>query len=92
MAAVEVEGLSVRYGGFVAVDGVSFEAQAGQVTAVLGPNGAGKTSTIEVLEGFRRGDGGRTSVLGLDPRTDHAALTRRAKLSRGSVRSVAVLN
>src|SRR5688500_18433986 len=76
MAAVEVEGLTVRYGDLAAVDGVSFEAQAGQITAVLGPNGAGKTTTVEVLEGFRRPDAGRTSVIGLDPQADHAALTR----------------
>jgi ABC-2 type transport system ATP-binding protein len=56
---------------------VSFEAQAGQITAVLGPNGAGKTTTVEVLEGFRRPDAGRTAVIGLDPQADHAALTRR---------------
>lgn len=77
MAAVEVDGLTVRYGDVTAVDQVSFEAQAGQITAVLGPNGAGKTTTVEVLEGFRRPDAGRTSVVGLDPMTDHAALTRR---------------
>lgn len=77
MAAVEVHELTVRYGDVVAVDGVSFEAQAGQITAILGPNGAGKTTTVEVLEGFLRPDGGRTSVVGLDPQTDHAALTRR---------------
>jgi ABC-2 type transport system ATP-binding protein len=77
MAAVEVEDLRVRYGDVVAVDGVSFEAAAGQITAVLGPNGAGKTSTVEVLEGFRQPSSGRTSVLGLDPQRDHGALTRR---------------
>jgi len=77
MAAVEVHDLTVRYGDVVAVDGVSFEAQAGEITAVLGPNGAGKTTTIEVLEGFRRPSAGRTSVAGLDPVVDHAALTRR---------------
>jgi ABC-2 type transport system ATP-binding protein len=76
MAAVEVEGLTVRYGDVVAVDAVSFEAQMGQITAILGPNGAGKTSTVEVLEGFRRAQAGRATVLGLDPRADHAALTR----------------
>ena len=48
MSAVEVSGLSVRYGTLLAVDDVSFTAEAGAVTAVLGPNGAGKTSTIEV--------------------------------------------
>lgn len=77
MAAVEVDSLTVRYGSVVAVDGVSFTAQAGQITAVLGPNGAGKTTTVEVLEGFRRPDAGRTRVMGLDPQADHAALTRR---------------
>lgn len=77
MAAVEVHDLRVLYGDVVAVDGVSFEAQAGQITAVLGPNGAGKTSTLEVLEGFRRPDAGVTSVVGLDPMGDHRALTRR---------------
>ena len=77
MAAVEVHDLTVRYGDVVAVDGVSFEAQAGQITAVLGPNGAGTTTTVEVLEGFRRPSAGRTSVVGLEPVVDHAALTRR---------------
>lgn len=77
MAAVEVEDLRVRYGDVVAVDGVSFTARAGEITAILGPNGAGKTTTVEVLEGFRRADDGHTRVLGLDPRTDHAALTQR---------------
>ena len=67
----------MRYGDVTAVDGVSFEAAAGQITAVLGPNGAGKTTTVEVLEGYRRPDAGRTSVLGLDPLREHAALTHR---------------
>ena len=53
MTAVEVSDLKVRYGDLVAVDGVSFTAEAGCITAVLGPNGAGKTSTIEVCEGYR---------------------------------------
>jgi ABC-2 type transport system ATP-binding protein len=44
------------------------------VVALLGPNGAGKTSTVEALEGYRRADRGSVRVLGLDPRTDHAAL------------------
>jgi ABC-2 type transport system ATP-binding protein len=77
MAAVEVEALTVRYGDVLAVDDISFSAEAGAITAVLGPNGAGKTTTIEVLEGYRRPAAGRSSVVGLDPRADHAALTRR---------------
>jgi ABC-2 type transport system ATP-binding protein len=77
MGAVEVEDLVVRYGDVVAVDGITFTAPAGLVTAVLGPNGAGKTSTIEVLEGFRRPTQGSVSVIGLDPQRDHRSLTRR---------------
>lgn len=73
---VVVEDLVIRYGDLTAVDGVSFCAEAGQVTVVLGPNGAGKTSTIEHLEGYRRASSGRSSVLGLDPTADHTALTR----------------
>lgn len=75
--SVEVNGLVVTYGDVRAVDGVSFEARAGEVTVVLGPNGAGKTSTIEVCEGFRRGDAGSVRVLGLDPLADHHRLTGR---------------
>lgn len=74
--SVVVEDLVVRYGDVTAVDGVSFTADAGQVTVVLGPNGAGKTSTIEHLEGYRPAASGRTRVLGLDPIRQHRALTR----------------
>ena len=77
MVAVEVEGLVVRYGERVAVDGLSLTAAAGEVVAVLGPNGAGKTSTVETLEGYRRPDGGAVRVLGLDPVADHRALVPR---------------
>jgi ABC-2 type transport system ATP-binding protein len=75
--AVEVESLVVRYGELVAVDGISFTAEHGEVTALLGPNGAGKTSTVEVLEGYRPPDGGRVRVLDLDPVADHGRLVAR---------------
>jgi ABC-2 type transport system ATP-binding protein len=77
VAAVEVTELVVRYGELVAVDGLSFEAHAGEVTAMLGPNGAGKTSTIEVLEGFRHAASGAVRVLGLDPDAEHDQLVER---------------
>jgi len=77
MAAIDVEGLVVRYGDVVAVDELTFAAEAGQVTCILGRNGAGKTSTIEALEGLRRPAAGRLSVVGLDPRRDRASLTAR---------------
>jgi ABC-2 type transport system ATP-binding protein len=68
--AVEVIDLVKRYGTRPAVDGASFTAAAGQVTAVLGPNGAGKTSTVECCEGLRKPDGGTVRVLGRDPLRD----------------------
>lgn len=77
MAAVEVHGLTVRYGTLVAVDGVDFSAELGQITAVLGPNGAGKTSTIEVCEGYRTASAGSVRVLGLDPATQQRRLGER---------------
>jgi len=77
MAAVDVESLTITYGDVLAVDDLSFRAEAGEVTCVLGPNGAGKTSTIEALEGLRRPASGRLSVVGLDPQADHRALTER---------------
>ena len=76
-AAVAVEGLLKRYGGRTVVDGLSFTAEAGAVTAVLGPNGAGKTTTIACCEGLRRPDAGSVRVLGLDPAVDGAALRPR---------------
>jgi ABC-2 type transport system ATP-binding protein len=77
MAAVEVRDLVVRFGALTAVDGLSFEADAGEVVALLGPNGAGKTTTVETVEGYRRPDRGSVSVLGLDPVDDRASLADR---------------
>ncbi|WP_131098927.1 ABC transporter ATP-binding protein [Streptomonospora litoralis] len=76
-AAVQATDLVKRYGATTAVAGLSFSAARGAVTALLGPNGAGKTSTVETCEGFRRADGGRVRVLGLDPAADAAALKPR---------------
>ena len=75
--AVEVRDVVVRYGAATAVDGVSLTVPSGRVLALLGNNGAGKTSLLQVCEGFRRADGGRVRVLGLDPMSDHDALMPR---------------
>lgn len=74
---VEVRDVVVRYGATTAVDGVSLTVRSGRVLALLGNNGAGKTSLLQVCEGFRRADGGRVRVLGLDPTDDHDALMPR---------------
>jgi ABC-2 type transport system ATP-binding protein len=65
--AISVSGLTKSYGGLQAVRGIDFEVRRGEVLALLGPNGAGKTTTVEVLEGYRKRDGGQVSVLGVDP-------------------------
>ncbi len=74
---VEVEHLQKRYGGFLAVEDVSFTVEAGEIFGILGPNGSGKTTTVECLQGLRRADGGELRVLGHDPRREADQLRRR---------------
>jgi ABC-2 type transport system ATP-binding protein len=68
--AVRAVDLRKAYAGRTVLDGVSFEVRRGELFALLGPNGAGKTTTVEILEGYRRADGGSVRVLGLDPVRD----------------------
>lgn len=76
MTVIEVSGLQKRYGEQLAVAGVSFDVEEGEIFGVLGPNGAGKTTTVECIEGLRVPDAGTIRVLGLDPQHDVAALRR----------------
>jgi ABC-2 type transport system ATP-binding protein len=73
--AVVVDRLKKAYGPNLAVDGLSFTVDRGEVFGLLGPNGAGKTTTVEALEGYRKPDAGTALVLGLDPVRDHRRLT-----------------
>jgi ABC-2 type transport system ATP-binding protein len=66
-AVIEVSGLTKSYGDVRAVAGIDLRIARGEVFAMLGPNGAGKTTTVEILEGYRRRDGGEVTVLGMDP-------------------------
>jgi ABC-2 type transport system ATP-binding protein len=75
--AVDVDGLVMRYGDKVAVDGLSMSVGRGTITAVLGPNGAGKTTTLETCEGYRKPHQGTVRVLGLDPVRDRRELLPR---------------
>ncbi|WP_320670802.1 ABC transporter ATP-binding protein [Patulibacter defluvii] len=75
--ALLIEGLVKRYGERTAVDGIDLRVGRARVLALLGPNGAGKTTTIETCVGFRRPDGGRVRVLGLDPIADSDRLRPR---------------
>jgi ABC-2 type transport system ATP-binding protein len=67
VSAISVRGLRKSYGQQEAVRGISFYIKEGEVFGLLGPNGAGKTTTVEILEGYRRRDGGEVEVLGYDP-------------------------
>lgn len=66
-SAIEVRGLRKSYQEVQAVRGIDLMVPEGEVFALLGPNGAGKTTTVEILEGYRRRDGGDVTVLGFDP-------------------------
>jgi ABC-2 type transport system ATP-binding protein len=76
-AAISVRDLRKSYNGVEALAGISFEVGEGEVFGLLGPNGAGKTTTVEILEGYRRRDGGDVSVLGHDPGGAPRALRER---------------
>lgn len=63
---LEVRDISVRFGGVMAVDDVSFEVSAGEVVGLIGPNGAGKTTLLDVITGFTRQQSGRVFFDGAD--------------------------
>jgi ABC-2 type transport system ATP-binding protein len=72
--AVLVDDLVKRFGSFVAVDHISFEAQRGEIFGFLGPNGAGKSTTIRILCGLLRPTEGRALVSGLNVATQAEAV------------------
>lgn len=74
---ISVEGLKKYFGNVKAVDGLSFEVQAGEVFGLLGPNGAGKTTTIKCILGLLEPDGGTLRVLDMDPQKEDVAIKRR---------------
>lgn len=73
--AVDVAGLTKRYGTQTVVDGVSFRVRRGEVFGLLGANGAGKTTTVECLQGLRQPDSGAMTICGLHPGRDRRALS-----------------
>jgi len=66
--AIEVQGLTRRYGDLVAVDHIGFSVQEGEIFGFLGPNGAGKTTTVRMLSGLITPTGGEARLLGFDLR------------------------
>jgi ABC-2 type transport system ATP-binding protein len=61
---ISVKGVTKKYGGFTAVDDVSFTAEAGRVTGFLGPNGAGKSTTMRIMVGLTRATAGTVTMGG----------------------------
>src|SRR5690348_2693333 len=63
---LRLEGISVRFGGIVALGGVSFDANVGEILGIIGPNGAGKTTLFDVISGVRSPNEGRVVLGGID--------------------------
>ena len=75
-ALIAIDGLTKRFGGFTAVDRVSFQVARGEVLGFLGPNGAGKSTTMRMLAGFMIPTEGTARICGHDVQTDGVAARR----------------
>lgn len=98
---IKVEGLSKSYGGYRAVDNVTFDCKPGAVTGFLGPNGAGKSTTMRIIAGLTPATSGQATVSGvhyrdipnpgtqvgilLDASAQHAGRTGREVLTLGAI-------
>src|SRR6476660_1801777 len=83
--AIEIRGLTKRFGAATALDGLDLTVAEGEVHGFLGPNGAGKSTTIRVLLGLVRADGGTVRLLGGDPWDDAVSLHRQLAYVPGDV-------
>ncbi len=83
--AVEVRGLKKEFGKLSALDGLDLRVAPGSVAGFLGPNGSGKSTTIRILLGLLKADGGTARLLGGDPWRDAVELHRRVAYVAGDV-------
>jgi ABC-2 type transport system ATP-binding protein len=74
--AIDANGLTKRFGAFVAVDHITFDVRAGEVFGFLGANGAGKTTAIRMLIGLLAPSEGQAHVAGFDVRTQRDSIRR----------------
>ena len=75
--AIDVQRLTKRYGGLLAVNDLSFTVRKGEVFAFLGPNGSGKTTTVEIIETIRTPTSGKVRLLGMDVMKKQRKIVRR---------------
>ncbi len=83
--AIDIRGLTKSFGSARALDGLDLTVTTGEVHGFLGPNGSGKSTTIRVLLGLLRADGGHVELLGGDPWRDAVDLHRRLAYVPGDV-------
>ena len=76
MQALQLENVTKKYGAVVAVRDLSMSIAAGEMFGLIGPDGAGKTTTIRLMCGLLKTDGGSVRVLGRDPVKDHLPVTQ----------------
>ena len=86
-ALLSVDGLTMRFGGLVAIDGISFAAERGHITAIIGPNGAGKTTVFNCLTGFYKPSSGTLALTHGETRwqlerLDDHTIARKARVAR----------
>ena len=74
--AIELTGLTKRFGTFTAVDDLSLKVERGEIFGLLGPNGSGKTTTIDMISGLSRPSSGAITVLGIDVLADPRKIRR----------------
>lgn len=86
MTILQVENLTMRFGGLVAVNNVSFTAQEGDITAIIGPNGAGKTTLFNCITGFYKPSSGAITIMQPKPlrldRLPGHAIARKGRVAR----------
>jgi ABC-type branched-subunit amino acid transport system ATPase component len=81
-SGLEVEALTVHFGGLVAVDGLTLSAPRGRLTGLIGPNGAGKTTTFNVCSGLQEASSGAIRLFGWEATSSGPAVRARRGLGR----------
>ena len=87
MALLSLRNVTRRFGGIVALDGVSFDVDEGQIVGLIGPNGAGKTTAFNVITRLYTPNEGEVEFAGREPAEGAGARDRHAAGSRAPSRT-----